>query len=123
MNLTLIFINFGIISDFWFPTTSLRQQQVCSNFLAFASFFLWIQMFYWLRLNDDFSLYIRLIKVTLSDVTPFMVLIFLILIAFADAVFILNKTEEIEASAITPADDADAGEDDAKYSIFTAIFS
>lgn len=58
---------------------------------------LWVGLFYWLRLFDSFSMYIHLILSTVRSILPFMILFVIVLLCFANGLFILDvKTERYE---------------------------
>ena len=52
---------------------------------------MWFKAFYWLRLFSQTSFYMRLIIDTLYDIRYFLILFFLILITFANALLILDE--------------------------------
>ena len=55
----------------------------------------WFKCFYWLRLFGPTSFYIRLITETVSDARYFIILFFLILMTFGNAVLILSQDREL----------------------------
>ena len=60
-------------------------------FLVFiAVFILWWKLIYWFRLFESTSFYIRLIIDTIKGITNFMIILFVILACFANAIYILN---------------------------------
>ena len=54
----------------------------------------WQKSFYWLRLFDNTSFYVRLIVDTLFDIKYFLILFAMILMTFGNAIFILSKDRE-----------------------------
>ena len=50
----------------------------------------WIKVFYWMRLFDATSFYVKLIKETLFDITNFLVLFIIILMTFGNALLVAN---------------------------------
>ena len=52
--------------------------------------FLYLKSLAWLRLFSGTSFYIRLIIETIKDIAYFMVIVFIFLAAFANAIYILN---------------------------------
>ena len=53
-------------------------------------FFMWIKVFYWMRLFRNSGYYITLILETINDIKIFMGLVGLILVAFANVFFLLQ---------------------------------
>ena len=58
---------------------------------SFCCFFMWIKVFYWMRLFLALAKYVKLIIQTLVDSTPFMIMVFIIVGAFANYTFVANK--------------------------------
>ena len=52
---------------------------------------MWIKTFYWLRLFESTSFYIRLIIETMKDIKFFLILFILILFTFANAILIMDQ--------------------------------
>lgn len=52
---------------------------------------MWINSFYWLRLFESTSFYIRLIIETMKDIKFFLILFILILFTFANAILIMDQ--------------------------------
>lgn len=50
----------------------------------------WFKVFYWLRLFDATSFYVKLITETLSDIVNFLVLFIVILLTFANALVVAD---------------------------------
>jgi hypothetical protein len=57
---------------------------------AYACFFMWCKMFYWMRLFESTAYYVKLIVQTISDCMTFMLMILIILLAFANFFLIIN---------------------------------
>ena len=57
---------------------------------AYNCLFMWIKMFYWMRLFKKFAYFIKLMSVTLQDVKVFLLMLFLVIFAFANFFFIIN---------------------------------
>lgn len=55
---------------------------------SFAVFFMWIKVFYWMRLFASLAYYVKLIMQTISDSVPFMAMMLIILAAFANFFFV-----------------------------------
>ena len=56
----------------------------------------WFKVFYWLRLFDATSFYVKLITETLSDIVNFLVLFIVILLTFANALVVADHGREKE---------------------------
>ena len=54
----------------------------------------WFKSFYWLRLFDSTSFYVRLIIETLFDIKYFIILFIIILLTFGNALYILSIGKE-----------------------------
>lgn len=50
----------------------------------------WLMLFYWLRLFEGMSFYVKLIVETVADLTNFMVMFIMLNLMFANAVYALN---------------------------------
>ena len=61
------------------------------NIGAFLCFFMWVKVFYWMRLFPSYSYYVKLIVQTIIDSMQFMVMNFIIMISFASFYYILNN--------------------------------
>jgi hypothetical protein len=57
---------------------------------SFACFFMWIKVFYWMRLFTTTAYYVKLIQETISDSMPFMCMVFLIMASFANFIYVIN---------------------------------
>ena len=60
------------------------------NLTVLATLLLYVKALSWLRLFSGTSFYIRLITETISDIAFFMVIFFIFIAAFANAIYILN---------------------------------
>jgi hypothetical protein len=82
----IIMINLTIVSDslIWEPLT-LR------TISSIAVWFLWIKTFYWMRLFEGTAYFITLIRYTIWDIKTFFFIVLLIMFAFANFFFIINK--------------------------------
>ena len=60
---------------------------------------MWIKAFYWLRLFENTSFYVRLIIETMKDIKFFLILFIFILFTFANAILIMDqgRTEQYTA--------------------------
>jgi len=57
---------------------------------AYACFLMWLKMFYWMSLFESTAYYVKLIKQTIADCMTFMLMILIILLAFANFFLIIN---------------------------------
>ena len=62
---------------------------------AVASVFLWSKLFYWMRLFDKTSYFIRMIADTFWDIRYFTLLFVAILFTFGNAMYILNYNRKM----------------------------
>ena len=58
---------------------------------CFAVILVWLQIFYYARLFPTLSIYVRLVKTTLSDMIYFFFFFLLMLLMFANAQVILDS--------------------------------
>lgn len=63
-------------------------------FGALACFFMWIKIFYWMRLFRSTAYYVKLIAQTIEDCLTFTLMVFIILLAFTSFFYILNMNLE-----------------------------
>jgi hypothetical protein len=57
---------------------------------GFVNFFMWIKVFYWMRIFTSLAYYVNLIVQTISDSSYFMVMVMIIICAFANFFYVLN---------------------------------
>jgi hypothetical protein len=57
---------------------------------GFGVFFMWIKVFYWMRLFPSLAYYVNLIKQTVVDVQSFLLMCIIIIAAFANFFYVLN---------------------------------
>ena len=57
---------------------------------ALAVFFLWIKVFYWMRLFASSAYFITLIANTIFDIRVFTVVVLLVIMAFANFFYVIN---------------------------------
>jgi len=57
---------------------------------SFCCFFMWIKVFYWMRLFSALAYYVKLIQLTFVDSMPFILMVFIILAAFANFIYVEN---------------------------------
>lgn len=79
---------------------------------AFACFFMWIKVFYWMRLFASLAYYVKLIMQTISDSMPFMTMVAIIIFAFGNYFYVIQNNLNAEQNACIEAagDDAAAKE-------------
>lgn len=58
---------------------------------AYATFFMWCKMFYWMRLFESTAYYVTLIVQTITDCMTFMLMILIILLAFGNFFMVINQ--------------------------------
>ena len=63
---------------------------------SFASFFMWIKVFYWMRLFKSMAYFVKLIQQTISDSLNFMFMVGLITVSFANFFFVASKNFKTE---------------------------
>jgi hypothetical protein len=67
------------------------QVELMRTFGAFSCFFMWIKVFYWMRLFSSLAYYVKLIQQTISDSLQFMLMVFLIILSFANFFFVIDR--------------------------------
>jgi hypothetical protein len=58
---------------------------------AYATFFMWCKMFYWMRLFESTAFYVTLIVKTIADCMTFMLMILIVLLAFGSFFMVINQ--------------------------------
>lgn len=58
---------------------------------SIAVIFLYLKVFYWMRLFESLAYYVRMVTETISDISFFIILFLLCVLTFAHAVFVLNR--------------------------------
>lgn len=66
------------------------ESDLSTTLASICAMLLWIGLFYWLRLFETFSKYIFLIMGTFNDVRHFLLLFFIVLLCFANGLYILD---------------------------------
>ena len=56
---------------------------------GFACFFMWIKVFYWMRLFASLAYYVKLIMQTITDSMPFMTMVAIIIFAFGNYFYVI----------------------------------
>lgn len=67
--------------------------ELLRTFGSFSVFLMWIKVFYWMRLFNAYAYYVKLIQQTLSDSLLFMVMVAIIMFAFANFFLVINKNQ------------------------------
>ena len=52
---------------------------------------MWIKVFYWMRLFSALAYYVKLIQQTISDSMNFMLMVFLIILSFANFFYVIDR--------------------------------
>ena len=58
---------------------------------AYACFFMWIKIFYWMRLFSSLAYYVKLIYQTIADISAFMLMVLIILTSFGCFLYVCNR--------------------------------
>ena len=69
---------------------------------AFCCFFIWIKVFYWMRLFESLAKYVNLIQKTISDCLKFMTLVLIIIFSFTNFFYVLDLNQEDVGSTYLP---------------------
>lgn len=73
----------------------MEEQIVSLQFIytagGFATFFMWIKVFYWMRLFSALAYYVKLIQQTFADSFNFMLMVLIIINAFANYYYVISK--------------------------------
>ena len=95
IDMTSLCLNFSFVSMFFVCVLYDRiyfQREFILSFASWAMLFMWLKVFYWFRLFPSYAYYVRLIMQTLSDAAPFMLLTLLVMLAFANFIFVADQT-------------------------------
>jgi hypothetical protein len=79
-----------------FTICIVKQEEYFSSDLmhiigAYACFFMWIKIFYWMRLFQSLAYYVKLIYQTISDISAFMLMVLIILTSFGCFLYVCNR--------------------------------
>ena len=89
------FLNFFIVAMTLTESKShvmtTKEESNIRAITALTVFLMWIKSFYWLRFFTSYSKYVRLIKATLYDMRFFLTIFCFLLMAFGNALMILNE--------------------------------
>ena len=113
---TSVFTNLAIILN-----ENLKRQLIgiktLPYFVSYAVFCLWFRAFYWMRVFESSAFFIILIKKTLSGIRPFLILCIVIVVLFANILYIFNHSEH----QINPLYHTTLYEDESGYSFTNAV--
>ena len=65
--------------------------QLITTFGSFACFFMWIKVFYWMRLFSALATYVKLIQQTIADSMNFMLMVAIIIFSFANFFYVIQR--------------------------------
>ena len=91
-DLTSSFLNWVLVLNEWvnhylIDSTSLK---ICTMFALVG---VWYKVFYWMRLFQNPAFFMNLLKQTLKDIVPFMLMISILIAGFSNILFILNLVD------------------------------
>lgn len=58
---------------------------------------MWIKVFYWMRLFASLAYYVKLIQQTIYDSVPFMIMVAIIIFAFGNYFYVINRNLNFES--------------------------
>ena len=90
LELIQVLFNVLILSSYGFKGCFISRT-ILRRFAAVVVMIIYLRVFYWLRLFTMFSLVIRVLYNTLKNITTFMILLILVILAFANASYIINS--------------------------------
>ncbi len=65
---------------------------ILTKMTSVATFLVWLQALYWVRLSSEMSFYVRIVFQSLTDILYFLVMLCLIVASFANALFIIDRS-------------------------------
>jgi hypothetical protein len=89
-SITLNFVYLSMVIICLIKETWVFERNVMQNIGAFACFLIWIKMFYWMRLFSTTAYYVKLITSTIWDCKDFMLMVLIIMVAFASFFYMIN---------------------------------
>lgn len=95
---TSLFLNTGFLGMFTINCilqNEFFEIELLYSFGGFACFFMWIKVFYWMLLFSALAYYVKLIQQTIADSMCFMLMVLIIINAFANFFFVINKNQEL----------------------------
>lgn len=84
LNLILM-IKYDFFYDHWYD---IETQQIMASI---AVGLMWYRMFTWMRIYEPTAFFLRLLKMTLLDVGSFSIMLFVVISAFANIMYLLNS--------------------------------
>jgi len=91
ISLSINSIYLTMLSTCFILGNELFQVELVRTFGAFACFFMLIKVFYWMRLFSSLAYYVKLIQQTISDSLYFMLMVFLIILSFANFFYVIDR--------------------------------
>ena len=89
---TIVVVSYGF-------SLNIMEEKTARLMAAISCVLMWVKLFYWMRLFGNTSFYIRMVVDTIADVMIFLILVFMILFTFGNAMFILNYNRSIDDAA------------------------
>ena len=90
-SLTLNSIFLSMCTICFVSEAEIFKLEVMRTFGAFSCFFMWIKVFYWMRLFSSLAYYVKLIQQTISDSLQFMLMVLIIILSFANFFFVIDR--------------------------------
>ena len=92
-----ILCNLTLISSYSYTLIMENEQidiRLIRTFGAFASFLMWVKIFYWMRLFSSLAYYVKLIQDTIIEMSNFILMVMIICLAFANYYYIVSLNLE-----------------------------
>lgn len=102
LSINTIFLTMCTLS-FAFENELFKVETV-RTFGAFSCFFMWIKVFYWMRLFSSLAYYVKLIQQTISDSLQFMLMVLIIILSFANFFYVIDRNLITDYQAETRTD-------------------
>lgn len=67
------------------------EVELIRSIAAFACFFMWVKVFYWMRLFSSLAYYVKLILQTITDSMPFMLMVGIIILSFSNYFYVIDR--------------------------------
>jgi hypothetical protein len=122
---TSLTINFSFLSMISYNCAGefeVFDVQLIRTYGAFACFFMWIKVFYWMRLFSALAYYVKLIQQTISDSMNFMLMVLIIILSFANFYYVIDRNL-VTTDAGTRYYDQYTSTEDVNHSIADVIIS
>mmetsp|Transcript_92798 Transcript_92798/g.127915 ORF Transcript_92798/g.127915 Transcript_92798/m.127915 type:complete len:174 (+) Transcript_92798:1157-1678(+) len=88
MAYTTILLNLACMAGSWLTI----DIEVLRTYAAITIFMSWVIAFYWARIFDQTSAFIRMLFEIFKDIKTFMIMLFICIMMFANSMLILNQT-------------------------------